>query len=146
MKSRIASSPLLLALATGCAASASDPGPPMTDCDATHERVGWTAELTGYFHDVAGTVEAVDDCTLELREFTFDGTGLNVRFVTSTDPEFGDYTSLSEDLRLSGGYAGDTLSFPLTEGMSLDDVDFVSIWCVPAGANFGDGPLVPPAG
>jgi len=134
---------VLFASLVGCASSV-EPGPPQTDCGATHERVGWTAELTGYFHDVAGTVEAVDDCTLELRDFVFDGTGLNVRFVTSTDSSFGSYTSLSDDLRQSGGYAGETLTLALTEGMTLDEVDFVSIWCVPADANFGDGPLVAP--
>ena len=37
------------------------------------------AELEEYFHDVSGTAEIVDDCTVIIHDFTYDGTGLDVR-------------------------------------------------------------------
>jgi hypothetical protein len=132
----------LLLSACACAGGTSAPGPAITGCGADHERVGWTAELVGSAHDVGGTIEFLDDCTIELRDFTFDGTGLNVRFVTADNASFAGFDSLSEDLRRSEAYAGETLTFSLTEGMTLDDVDFVSIWCVPAGVSFGDAEVV----
>ena len=49
------------------------------ECSATHEKVGWTAELTEKFHDMGGTAEILDDCTVRITNFTYDATGIDVR-------------------------------------------------------------------
>ncbi len=114
------------------------------DCGADHPLVGATATLETHFHQVAGVATVVDNCTVEITDFVFDGQGLDVRAVLSDDADFESYDVLSEDLRGDGPYEGTTLTLPLREGMTLDSVTHLSIWCVPAGASFGDGVFAQP--
>ena len=45
-----------------------------------------------------------------------------------------------EDLRRPEGYDGtETVYAQLPEGLTLDDLDGISVWCVPVAASFGDG-------
>ena len=41
------------------------------------------------------------------------------------------------------GYEDATLSFDIGDN-SLDDIDGISIWCVPVGVSFGDGLFMAP--
>ncbi|MCO4771777.1 MAG: DM13 domain-containing protein [Deltaproteobacteria bacterium] len=139
---RLASFALVLAL-VGCANS-EGPAEARTGCD-DGGLTGWSGELVTRQHGVTGTVEFVDSCTLDVQGFGFDGAGLDVRFVVADNPAFDDYSVLSDDLRRSGGYDGEALSFPLTMAVNPATAEHVSIWCVPAGVSFGDAVLVPPA-
>ena len=47
--------------------------------------------------------------------------------------------SMSGDIRRSGGYNGDTVFAQLPEGRTLDELDGISVWCVPVATSFGDG-------
>ncbi len=133
-----------LFLLTGCAAGGpSAPAAPVTDCGATHERVGWIGALETRQHRVQGLVEIVDDCTIEVTGFGFDGAGLDVRFVVADNPDFTDHVVLTDDLRRTGGYDDETLTLPLTTEVDLDAVSHASIWCVPAGVDFGSAELGP---
>ncbi len=111
-------------------------------CTADSSLVGERFSLVGRAHDVAGALVVVDDSTLGLEDFAFDGGGIDVRaIVAPTVAELSDadaYVVLSEDLRRPGGYDGASLRFPLPDGLSVDDVGAFSIWCVPFGASFGD--------
>jgi hypothetical protein len=134
-------------VATGCGGpglvtgEGGEPAPAQTDCGADHELVGAVAVLDGRNHDVAGTFTLVDDCTLVLEDFQFDGGGLDVRVVGSADGDFSTGHVLTTDLRRSEGYDGETLEIALPEGTTPDDVRELSVWCVPAGADFGSGVL-----
>ena len=131
----------MFTLPLGC--DSEGPGETQDDCESTHAYVGKRAPLAGYAHDISGYVTVVDDCTLELTEFTYDGAGLDVKLIageagTSGDDQYVNGTVLSEDLRKSGGYENDTVSVPLPTGVSLDDFNNMSIWCVSVGENFAD--------
>jgi len=126
-------------LLCGCSGSSEPLAPAITGCGSDHIAVGAVAILETHFHDVAGTATIIDDCTVEITDFTFDGAGLDVRAVLSDDPEFSSFDIISEDLRDDGPYDGTTLTLSLREGMTLDSMYYLSIWCVPAGASFGDG-------
>lgn len=109
------------------------------DCPSTHPRVGSTAEMTTRFHGVSGTVRVVNDCALVIEDFVFDGAGIDVRLYGGADLEFRDGIILSDNLVNSPvGYDGVTMVGVLPEGTTLDDVDAVSVWCVPVGVSFGD--------
>jgi hypothetical protein len=112
--------------------------PPREGCGEDHERVGETATLVTRAHGVMGIVRAVDNCTLELEEFHFDGGGVDVRAVVSPNGDFANGIVLTEDLRRSQGYADDHLQLNLPVGVTLDDVGSLSIWCVAFGVNFAD--------
>jgi hypothetical protein len=119
-----------------------DPPEP-SGCASTHPLVGASAVLEGYFHDVSGTAEVVDDCTIELRDFTYDGSGIDVRVYGGLDGDYDQGFAISEDLLRSEGYQRQTLTLRLPPDRTLDDLDGVSIWCVDAAVDFGSGAFTP---
>lgn len=114
---------------------------PAITCGASDARVGSSAKLRGFFHNVGGTVRIVDDCTLAIDDFTFDGGGLDVRVYAGRDTTFENGIRLTGDIRRAGGYRNETLLVPLPAGVTLDDVRAVSIWCLAVNVNFGDAVL-----
>lgn len=117
-------------------------------CTADSDVVGARYTLSSLAHGVAGELVVVNDGTLLLEAFDYDGGGVDVRALVAPDRAgLGDdtvRTMLSEDLRRAGGYAGASLTFNLPEGMSLDDIGVFAIWCLPFGANFGDAVINEP--
>jgi len=113
--------------------------PPVVNCAATHQRVGDSLTFRRFNHDVGGTVTVIDDCTLRVEDFDFDGRGVNVQLYGALDRNYEDGFSMSADLRRDTAYDGATFEINLPEGVTLDDFDSVSVWCVPVGQNFGDG-------
>ncbi len=103
-----------------------------------HAKVGQTAVFQTHFHGVAGTAHIVNNHTIELRNFTYDGTGIDVRVIVSPNASFSPYTIISGNL-LGPAYSNATLTFAVPESINLDYVSYISIWCVPVGINFGDG-------
>ena len=125
-----------------------EPEPEPSDCDATHPLVGASAPLmleSGRTqHQVAGTVRVVDDCTIVIEDFVFDGGGIDVRIYGGVD---GDYTrptgfAISEDI-FGRRFDGEDYTVRIPEDRSLDDLNGVSVWCVAVGANFGHALLAP---
>ncbi len=111
-----------------------------TDCDKTHPKIGQTANLSTIAHGVSGTATIIDDCTIEVTSFDFDGQGIDVRFYGGLSGNYNAGFSMSEnDIRRSGGYTNETITATLPSGKTLDDLDGISVWCVPVGASFGDG-------
>jgi hypothetical protein len=109
------------------------------DCQATHARVGQAAELTTRFHDVSGTARIVDDCTIVIENFTYDGDGVDVRVYVADNAAFENGVVLTNDLRRDGGYDNETLTVKLPVGVTLDDTEYISIWCYSVSMSFGDG-------
>ena len=139
MRRNIAAS-LLLLIVGACGGPTFNENDVQIDCEATHPKVGYTAELETHQHDVSGTVHVIDDCTLEIRNFHFDGGGVDVRVIGSTDTDFENGYTLSENL-LRDAYSGETLTVSLPNGVTLDDFEHLSVWCTAAGVSFGDGQL-----
>lgn len=108
------------------------------DCESTHAAVGQTGDFSNFAHGIGGTATIVDDCTIRLDDFTFDGQGVNVQIYGGLGGAYEAGFSMSPDIRRQGGYEGETLFFQLPEDRTLDDLDGVSVWCVPVGINFGD--------
>ncbi|NQU39501.1 MAG: DM13 domain-containing protein [Lentisphaerae bacterium] len=102
-----------------------------------HLNIGKTATLITRYHGVMGTCTITDTHTIQISDLVYDATGIDVRVVVSPNASFSPYTIISGDLVRASPYAGETLEFDHTE--SLDNVSHISIWCVPAGASFGDG-------
>lgn len=122
-----------------------DPGPinnnPGRDCEKTHAKVGKVLNFSNLFHDVSGRAEVIDDCTIEITGFNYDGAGIDVRIWTGagSPPNYGAGYGISEDLLKAGGYADVSFTLTLDENDSLDDIDGLSVWCVAVGISFGDG-------
>ena len=112
----------------------------LRDCPTTHPKIGQVATLSRFAHQVGGTATIVDDCTIRIDDFTFDGQGIDVRFYSGLGGDYSGGFSMSEtDLRRDSGYQGETVFAQLPEGRILDELDGISVWCVPVGVSFGDG-------
>ncbi|MEM7135168.1 MAG: DM13 domain-containing protein [Myxococcota bacterium] len=124
----------------------------LRQCDATHPNVGQIAELDGIggrpgtFHQISGIATIVDDCTIRVDEFFFDGAGIDVRFYSGLGGDYlGGFSMSENDLRRPPpgdgtlAYNGETVYAQLPEGQTLDDLDGISVWCVPVDQSFADG-------
>lgn len=110
-----------------------------------YERAGWRAELSTIFHDVDGMVIIVDERTIQVEHFTFDGGGPAVYFYlgeTDSSPSFGDGIPISG--RLSRPYDDESLTLTLSPEQSLDGYGAISVWCEDFAVNFGSGSFRPP--
>ncbi len=106
---------------------------------------GWTAEVIGTAHDVEGTAVIVDDQTLEIRGFTYDGGGINARVFLVVDGQpFSDRFELTDNLVGTGPYDDDVLPLDLPADAEPGDWNAITLWCVPAGVSFGFGVFTPP--
>lgn len=137
----LALTPLLL-----CAACNDVPevGPLQENCGSTHPKVGQQAVLNGYLHGIRGTATIVDDCTIVIEGFYYDGMGLDVRVVGAAANE--DVSSggviLTENIRRV--YDNETITVKLPVGVSLDRIDQIGIICKSFNIDFGDGWFVAP--
>lgn len=139
--------PAVLICVGGCSAT---PRVAQTGCGSDDPRVGYVAELTNRFiHGVSGTARIVDNCTIVIEDFTFDGLGVPPSVVGIVNNDFAHPVMLLPNIFRLGGYHNETLTVPLPEGVTLDDVPRISISCVAGtklfgNGNFGDGVFHPP--
>ncbi len=127
---------------TGDPVAGGGDGGPSSDlrgCGVTHPMVGSTAQLQANSHNVGGTATIVDDCTIEITGFNFDGEGIDVQMYGGFEGMYENGFSMSENLVRPEPYLGGTIRFTLPDGFTMDDVGGVSVWCVPVGADFGSG-------
>lgn len=109
------------------------------NCTATHPYVGRQASFTTRFHNVSGTLTVLDDCTLEVQNFNYDGQGPAVYFYAATDRLYSAADAFIMGSRLNGQvYVNDTVRLTLPEGKTLDDLNSISVWCAEVEADFGD--------
>lgn len=111
-----------------------------SQCAADHPKVGQSTVLTTRAHGVRGLATIVDNCTIELSQFNYDGRGIVVQAYTGTNGNFfgSAARAISADL-VGPRYSNATLRFTLPDTLSLDDFNSLSIWCVQVGVSFGDG-------
>ena len=116
--------------------------PPAAACSKASSKVGQVATLSTRSHGVAGKATVIDDCTIEIRNFSYDGGGLARVFVYGAIA--GNYRAgfaIGNNLR-GTSFANQTLSIALNPG-DLDKLDGISIWCTDATISFGDGLFAP---
>lgn len=111
---------------------------PPRSCTQTHAKIGQTATLVRHAHGVSGTARIVDDCTIAIENFHYDGGGIDVRVYAGKQGDYDGGYPISKNF-VGMASAGGTLTVQLPVGKTLDDLDGVSIWCVAASFSFGDG-------
>jgi len=108
-------------------------------CSGDHPYVGTVAELSTEAHGVSGTVTILDDCTIEVSQFNYDGLGPSVYFYGGVDRNYIGVNGIPMGPQLNGqGWANDTILLTIPDGISLDDFNSLSVWCFDFKANFGD--------
>ncbi len=114
---------------------------------APYARAGWRATLSTRAHGVRGTVTIVDADTFRVDDFFYDGGGINVHFILAALDDNATFrtTRLVTDLNLLGSpQNGGSLTIDLPAGTNFDGYNAISLWCLPAQANFGSGTFANP--
>lgn len=117
---------------------------PMNGCDSTHEKVGQTGFFNTFAHNVAGKAEIIDNCTIKITQFSYDGGGPDVYFYAANDGAYGNEGSFRMGRKLNGTSVENAeFILKLPSGKTLDDLNGISVWCVDFAANFGDVMFMP---
>jgi hypothetical protein len=132
-----------LVLASACTGKVVGDGDGVVDEDE-RPQPGWEAPLNGSFHDVAGTAVLVDEETLEIRDFVYDGGGINARvFLVVDGAPFTRDIELTDNL-VGTPFDGETLTLDLPPEAFEFDWNALTLWCIPAAVSFGEGTFNPP--
>ena len=109
-------------------------------CDnSDHPKVGQLAILSTLHHMVSGQVSILDNCTLEVTSFTYDGEGPTVYFYGGIDNDYVD-KGFAIGPQINGqAYNNATLTLKLESPSQLDEMNGISVWCYDFAVSFGDG-------
>lgn len=111
---------------------------PAQNCGSDHPMVGYSGTFTTFSHDVAGTATIVDNCTIEVTNFSYDGGGPDVYFYGAIDHAYAGADAFSIGTQLTGTvFNDDTVVLNLPSSKSLDDLNTLSVWCVDFSVDFG---------
>jgi hypothetical protein len=92
---------------------------------------------------VSGVARIVDNCTIEVTAFNYDGGGLpDVFFYGGVNNDYRNGFPIGANL-FGRPMVNATVTLTLRDG-DLDRMDGISVWCVRANANFGDGKFAAP--
>ncbi|WP_144207985.1 DM13 domain-containing protein [Shewanella donghaensis] len=107
-------------------------------CTKTHAKIGWTGMFETFAHNVSGKATIVDDCTIVIEQFDYDGLGPDVYFYGAIANDYVGSSAFSMGNKLNGqSYANAQLTIKLPKSMTMDDLTGMSVWCVDFNANFG---------
>ncbi|OQR75416.1 protein Skeletor [Tropilaelaps mercedesae] len=99
-------------------------------------------KFTQYFHDVAGEVFVMDDKTLFIKGFSYDGQGPDAYFWAGTSQKTDGSGFIIPDERGSlvklGQYRNKDLVIRLPDNKSVRNIRWISVWCKKFSANFAD--------
>lgn len=112
---------------------------------ASYPRSGWQATLSTRAHGVRGTVTILDADTFRVDNFFYDGGGIDVHFILAAADDnnvFRTTRLVTEPNLLGTAHSGDSVTIDLPAGTTFDGYNAISLWCIPAQANFGSGTFV----
>ncbi|WP_440903076.1 DM13 domain-containing protein [Catenovulum sp. SX2] len=106
-----------------------------------HPSVGKTMVFSTLAHDVSGSAQIIDNCTIRVSAFNYDGGGPAVYFYGGIDGNYrDDGAGFAIGPMLNGTvYSGDSIDVTLTSADQLDKLNGLSVWCADFNVSFGDG-------
>jgi Electron transfer DM13 len=117
-----------------------------SSCLKPYARAGWSAPLSTLQHGVRGTATIIDERTVRITGFYYDGGGPRVYAYLGSNNTNAAFTNgrIIGPLLQSRPYVNETVELKLPEGQSLDGSSALSIWCVEFRVNFGSGTFTAP--
>jgi len=116
----------------------------VSNCEQTHNKVGYTGYFSTLAHNVSGKATIIDNCTIRITEFSYDGGGPEVYMYAALDHQYASDSAFSVSQKLNGSvYNNDEFTLRLPDGKSLDNMNGLSVWCVDFNANFGELEFTP---
>jgi len=116
----------------------------LTSCTTAHEKVGHSGFFDTFAHNVSGKATIIDDCTIEVTQFSYDGGGPDVYFYGANNHQYSNAEAFSLGQKLNGQiYDNARIFIKLPQNKTLDDLTGLSVWCVDFDANFGQMEFTP---
>ena len=116
----------------------------LSSCTKEHEKIGHTGFFSTFAHNVSGKATIIDDCTIEISQFSYDGGGPDVYFYGAIDHEYTSVDAFPMGQKLNGKiYNNARIFIKLPQNKSLDDLNGLSVWCTEFEANFGQVEFTP---
>ena len=112
---------------------------------ACYDRFAWAANMPTGQHNSSGYVTILDDRTIRIEEFYYDGGAPAVYiYLGATNTHAGFVDGIPISGLLDRPYNGETLLLQLPEGQTLEGYRAVSVWCAFAQANFTSARFLAP--
>jgi hypothetical protein len=116
-----------------------------TSAADTYPRAGWQAYIPPGEHGVVGIATIIDERTIEVDHFTFDGSTTTVYFRLGAHNEYNDFLNgIDIGPQLDRAYNDETVILQRDPGQTLDGYEAISVWCYAVNANFGSASFVAP--
>jgi hypothetical protein len=112
-----------------------------------YARSAWEAHLPPGSHSAQCVATIIDDRTIHIEHFTYDGGGPAVYFylgATNSTPAFDNGLRI-QPLLTGTVYNDDTLTLTLPPGETVDGYTAISVWCDLVGVSFTSATFAPPA-
>ena len=110
-----------------------------------YEREGWIADIPKGIHDSQAVVTILDEKTILVEHFTYDGTAPAVYFYLGASDSSVDFANgLQIEPLLDRAYSDETLLLTLPAGYTLDGYHAISVWCALASVNFSSASFEAP--
>ncbi|VUD64030.1 hypothetical protein TDB9533_03231 [Thalassocella blandensis] len=110
----------------------------VSNCTADNIHVGQQAKFSTKAYKVQGLVTVINDCSLLVSHFTYNGGGLlDVHLYTGSGGNFASGSALGENL-YGIQHENENFVVPINSSQ-LNNLDAISVWCVGAKVSFGDG-------
>ena len=122
--------------------SDSDTDPVIPSCPSTHAKVGWTADIYGHSWGIDGVATIVNDCTILIEDFDYQGGGKYVDIVAAKNGVWGQGYILESGIH-GTVYSGATLVYELNSSQSLDNIDNIGVFDSDLSIIFGEGTFAP---
>ena len=106
---------------------------------------GSTATLATYYHGVNGTATVLDEQTVKIEHFTYDGGGPAVYFYLGTNASYNAFLNgIPIGNQLTRAYSNETVTVSLPAGQTLEGYNAISVWCAEFKVDFGSGTFSAP--
>jgi hypothetical protein len=121
------------------------PPPIVSNCGSDHQKVGYSGNFQTLQHNVNGTATIIDNCTIQITNFDYDASAPAVYFYADSSDSFTMAPFIiGDELRNNRmDYVNDSITITLPSNKSLDDFNYLSVWCVDFSINFGDLTFTP---
>lgn len=98
------------------------------------------ADITPIFHDAQGHATILDERTILVEHFTYDGPAPLVYFyLGATESQQDLVNGIPIGPQLVRDYVDESITLELPPGQNLDGYGAISVWCAQVNVNFGSG-------
>lgn len=113
-------------------------------CSKTHPKIGYSGFFETFAHNVAGKATIVDDCTIKITQFDYDGGGPLVYFYGAINHDYEGESAFVMSQAINGReYQNEEFLLRLPDGKTLNDLTGIAVWCVEFNADFGHMEFTP---